>query len=154
MKRTNLEFVYGKISFPWFYFVTFTVSDYYDDAGGGCIPLFCALFIDFVIGVWKEKGKPFYLGPVQVTKFLAMKNLQVRSSLILCFSLIVPCFIPSHNSFCISQFLALLRFHSSFPFIVVYTFICFSSNNFPLLYVYYNTTSCYIPNSIKYSSWI
>ena len=154
MKRTNLVFVYGKISFPWFSFVTFTASDYCAYAGRGCIPLFCVLFIDFVIGVWKEKEKTLYRGLVQVTKLVQWRTCRYESSLILCFSLIVPCFIPSHNSFCISQFLALLRFHSSLPFIGVWTLICFSFNNFLLFYVYYNTTSCYIPNSVKYSRWI
>jgi hypothetical protein len=117
----------------------------------------CSVFCSLTLLLeFERRKKSLSIGVLYCTshKTRAMTNLQERSSLILCFSVIVPCFIHSHNSFCISQFLDLQRFHSSFPFIGVYTFICFSFNNFLLFYVYYNKTSCSIPNSIKYSTWI
>jgi hypothetical protein len=104
----------------------------------------CSVFCSLTLLLeFERRKKNLSIGVLYSTshKILAMTNLQVRSSLILCFSVIVSCFIPAHNSFCISQFLALLRFHSSCPFIGVYTFICFSFNNSLLFYVYYNTTS-------------
>lgn len=150
MKHTNLEFVYRKISFPWFSFITFTVNDDSYDAGAGCIPLFCALFIDFVIGVWKEKEKPFCRGLLQVTMLVECRSLRTKffNSLLLCYC---PMLLLQSNLFCVSQFLALLLFHYSFPLIGTYTFIRFSFNNFLNFCVFYNTTSCFT-NFIKHSS--